>query len=48
MAITDTTAEAPCPIFAGRGISTRGFTLALPEKGYLSCTPDNIDSENYV
>lgn len=48
MAITETTAEAPCPIFAGRGISTRGFTLALPKKGYLSCTPDNIDSENYI
>lgn len=45
MAITDTTAEAPCPIFAGRGISTRGFTLAMPYKTYLTCTPDNIAAE---
>jgi len=47
MAITEATAEAPCPIFAGRGIDKRGFTLAMPKKTYLSCSPDNINDENF-
>jgi len=43
MAIVSAAAEAPCPIFAGRGVDKRGFTIAMPFKSYLSCELANIE-----
>jgi len=57
MAITETSAQAPCPIFAGRGVEYSGFTIKTPQYGYLSCTPkygylsctpNNIASERII
>lgn len=45
MAITKTTAEAPCPLFTGRGLEQRGYTIKSPYKTYLTTEPSNISSE---
>ena len=45
MAITKTSAQAPCPLFAGRGLKYQGFTMELPYKTYFTCQPENIASE---
>jgi len=47
-AITKATAEAPCPLFTGRGLEQRGFTIKMPQKEYLSCVAENMAQEKAI
>lgn len=48
MPIVEPATRGLCPMFAGRGLSSYGFTMELPEKAYLSCAPANIDQEKDI
>ena len=48
MAITKATTRSACPLFSGRGLDQRGFTIKMPQKEYLSCDPVNMDQEKGI